>query len=54
MYILAIVDAYDATSSDRPYRRALSKDDVIAEIMRCSGAQFDPELVEFFCGGWFL
>jgi HD-GYP domain-containing protein (c-di-GMP phosphodiesterase class II) len=46
--ILAIIDAYDAMTSDRPYRKAMSNQDAIAEIRRCSGTQFDPELVEKF------
>jgi HD-GYP domain-containing protein (c-di-GMP phosphodiesterase class II) len=41
--IIAVVDAFDAMSSDRPYRKALTNDEVIAELRRCSGTQFDPE-----------
>ncbi len=44
--ILAIVDAYDAMTSDRPYQEALSLEEAIAELRRCAGTQFDPELVE--------
>ncbi|UMZ74750.1 diguanylate cyclase domain-containing protein [Natranaerofaba carboxydovora] len=47
--ILAIVDAYDAMTSDRPYRKALSKEEAIKELRNCAGTQFDPELVEIFC-----
>lgn len=46
--ILAIVDTYDAMTSDRPYRPALSHDVAIEELKRCSGTQFDPHLVEVF------
>jgi len=48
--VLAIADAFDAMTSDRPYRRALSRDEALAEVERCSGTQFDPELVEVFLG----
>ena len=44
--IIAVVDAFDAMSSDRPYRKALTNDEVIAELRRCSGTQFDPKVVE--------
>ncbi len=47
--ILAIVDAYDAMTSDRPYRKAMSREMAIAELKRCAGTQFDPALVEQFC-----
>ncbi|HAP31631.1 MAG TPA: hypothetical protein DCQ14_01040, partial [Firmicutes bacterium] len=46
--ILAIVDAYDAMTSDRPYRKAMSSKIAIAELKRCAGTQFDPELLEVF------
>ncbi len=46
--ILAIVEAYDAMTSDRPYRGAMSLEKAIAELKRCSGTQFDPELVNQF------
>jgi len=44
--ILAIADAYDAMTSDRPYRKALARKDAIAELKRCSGTQFDQYLVD--------
>lgn len=43
--IIAIADAYDAMTSDRSYRKALSKEEALNEIRRCSGKQFDPEIV---------
>ena len=46
--IFAVADAFDAITSDRPYRRARSIDVARKEILRCSGTQFDPEVVEVF------
>ncbi len=46
--MIAIVDSYDAMSSDRPYRKALSHDEIIKELCRCAGTQFDPELIDIF------
>lgn len=46
--MLAIVDAYDAMTSERPYRRAMTSAAALAEIERCSGSQFDPTLVRRF------
>ena len=46
--ILAIADAYDAMTSDRPYRQALSHSAALAEICKCAGTQFDPNLVTKF------
>jgi len=46
--ILAIVDAYDAMTNDRPYREAMHHEAAIAELDRCAGTQFDPSLVGLF------
>ena len=46
--IFALVDTLDAMTSDRPYRKALSFQAVLDEVIRCSGRQFDPKLVEVF------
>ncbi|OPJ61263.1 HD domain-containing phosphohydrolase [Clostridium chromiireducens] len=46
--IIAIVDAFDAMTSERSYRKALSEEFAIAELRRNSGIQFDPELVNVF------
>jgi len=46
--ILAITEAYEAMTSVRPYRRAFSHGEAVAELLRHSGTQFDPELLEKF------
>ena len=46
--ILALVDAFDAMTNDRPYRKALSFKEAISEIIKCKGSHFDPELVDIF------
>jgi diguanylate cyclase (GGDEF)-like protein len=48
--IVAVCDAYHAMTGGRPYRAAIEPDDALQELRRCSGAQFDPEIVEEFCG----
>ncbi len=45
---IAIADAYDAMTSDRPYRKAMPHEDACEELIRCSGTQFDPLLVTTF------
>jgi putative nucleotidyltransferase with HDIG domain len=46
--VLAVADAFDAMTSDRPYRRALSREQALAEVERCAGTQFDPEIARIF------
>jgi HD-GYP domain-containing protein (c-di-GMP phosphodiesterase class II) len=43
--IFAVVDAYDAITSDRPYRAAQTEKAALEEILRNSGTQFDPSVV---------
>lgn len=46
--IIAVADAYDAMTADRPYRKALSNEIAIQEIMKNAGTQFDPKIAELF------
>jgi putative nucleotidyltransferase with HDIG domain len=46
--IISIADAFDAMTSNRPYRKALFKEEALSRIARMSGTQFRPELVEIF------
>ena len=46
--IVAVVDAFDAMTSDRPYRRALSVGQARAELARCAGTHFCPDVVAAF------
>jgi response regulator RpfG family c-di-GMP phosphodiesterase len=46
--ILAVADAYDAMTSDRPYRTAKTGEEAIDELKRCTGSQFDKNVVEAF------
>lgn len=46
--IIAVVDAYDAMTSDRPYRKGLSRQEAIQELKKHSGSQFDPQIVQVF------
>ena len=44
--IIFVADAFDAMTSDRAYRRAIPERDALAELERCAGTQFDPEVVK--------
>lgn len=46
--IIAVADTYDAMTTTRPYRKALSTEVALAEIARCSGTQFDPDAASAF------
>jgi HD-GYP domain-containing protein (c-di-GMP phosphodiesterase class II) len=46
--IVAVADTYDAMTTDRPYRKAMEKEEAIEELKRCSGTQLDKEVVEAF------
>ena len=46
--IISIADSFDAMTTDRPYRRALSEEKALREIARMSGTQFRPDLVAVF------
>ena len=59
--IICVADSFDAITSQRPYRKPLTFDEATAEIVRCGGTQFDPEVVKAFvslrtsvnCPPWF-
>lgn len=46
--VLAVADAFDAMTSDRPYRSAMGHNSAISELMNCSGSQFDPIIINAF------
>lgn len=46
--IVAVIDAYDAMTSDRPYRKALPMEVALAELNKGAGSQFDPRVVKIF------
>ncbi len=46
--IICVADSYQAMTEDRPYRRALTQDEAIAQLEKNSGTQFDPRLVQAF------
>ncbi|MDR3644567.1 MAG: diguanylate cyclase [Clostridia bacterium] len=46
--LIRIIDSYDAMITDRPYQKAISRQDAICELKKCSGIQYDPELTVLF------
>ncbi|MBI5682256.1 MAG: HD domain-containing protein [Deltaproteobacteria bacterium] len=46
--IISVADAYDAITTDRPYRKGLAPNDAVNEIRRCAGTQFDKDVVDAF------
>ena len=46
--IIFVADAYDAMTSDRVYRRRLTDEEAVSELVRCAGTQFDPSIVTAF------
>jgi HD-GYP domain-containing protein (c-di-GMP phosphodiesterase class II) len=48
--IITVADSYDAMVSERPYKKGYSVMQALAELRRCAGSQFDPAVVECFCG----
>ena len=46
--IMAVADTYEALTSDRPYRKGKNNQEAVAELLKCSGKQFDPKLVKHF------
>src|SRR5919202_1634869 len=48
--VIAVCDAYHAMTSDRPYQTAVTVESALAEVRRCSGTRFDPDVVEALAG----
>jgi HD-GYP domain-containing protein (c-di-GMP phosphodiesterase class II) len=46
--IVAVADAIEAMASDRPYRRAMELDQILEELRKCNGMQFDPQVIQAF------
>jgi diguanylate cyclase (GGDEF)-like protein len=47
--IISVCDAFHAMTTDRTYRPAVAEEAAVAELRRCAGTQFDPQVVELFC-----
>ena len=50
--LMAVVDTFDAMTSDRPYRKAKSFKMALKEIRECAGTQFDPNVAKLFLNAW--
>jgi diguanylate cyclase (GGDEF)-like protein len=50
--IISVCDAFLAMTEERPYRRAMASEDAIAELRKCAGTQFDPDVVETLIGAY--
>jgi HD-GYP domain-containing protein (c-di-GMP phosphodiesterase class II) len=50
--LLAVADAFDAMTSPRPYRHALTHERALLEVCSCAGTQFDPAIAELFVEVW--
>ena len=48
VFIIQLADSVDAMATDRPYRKAMSEEEIIQEIIRCTGTQFHPEVVKAY------
>jgi HD-GYP domain-containing protein (c-di-GMP phosphodiesterase class II) len=46
--IISVADAYDAMTTERPYKKAMTHEEALLELNRCSGTQFDPRVVKAF------
>jgi HD-GYP domain-containing protein (c-di-GMP phosphodiesterase class II) len=46
--IISVIDAYEAMTADRPYRKAPGKEFAVQELIRCKNTQFDPHIVDLF------
>lgn len=46
--IVSIIEAYDVMTNSRPYKKAIGEEEALEELKRCSGGQFDPDLVKIF------
>ncbi|MGZ4134673.1 MAG: HD-GYP domain-containing protein, partial [Tumebacillaceae bacterium] len=46
--IIAVVDSYDAMTTDRVYQKGRSKEEALAEILRCRGTMYHPDVVDAF------
>jgi HD-GYP domain-containing protein (c-di-GMP phosphodiesterase class II) len=47
--VIAVCDSFDAMISERPYKAGRSMSAAVAELRRCKGTQFDPDVVDAFC-----